>query len=248
VLVIEDDADARELIRTTLTASGYHVRLACNGAEGILLARELLPAAITLDIMMPSVDGWRVLQSLKSEPRTASIPIVVCSIVDNRPLGYRLGASDYLIKPVEPNALLQSLQLVGAEADEDGSSFVLIVDDEPPVRELLSTALREAGFRSRAVPSGEVALATMPDRKPAAILTDLMMPGGMSGYEFIARLRSDPATSSIPVVVVTGKDLSTEDAKFLRGQIAEVIRKGDLALHDLQTRLRHTLQEFGVSP
>lgn len=247
VLVIEDDPDSRSLLESTLTESGFQVQVAENGQDGIAMARELLPSSITLDIMMSSVDGWRVLQALRADPTTAGIPVIICSIVDNRALGYRLGASDYLIKPIDPQKLVRSLQLVGAGESDEGE-YVLVVDDEPQVRELLCSALRETGFRSRAVPSGEVALAIVSDRAPMAVLCDLMMPGGMSGYEFIARLRSNSATASIPVVVITGKDLSDEDRVFLRGQIAEVVRKGDLLLHDLQSRLKDTLLEIGVAP
>lgn len=128
VLIVEDDEDAAALLAETMTNAGYSARVARTGAEGLQLARELEPSAITLDIMMPGMDGWRVLQSLKSEPRTAFIPVIVCSIVDNRPLGYRLGASDYLIKPVDPVSLTRSLQSVSTQAAHDGDGYVLVVD------------------------------------------------------------------------------------------------------------------------
>jgi signal transduction histidine kinase len=115
VLIIEDDEDASSLLSETIAEAGYRVVLARSGARGLRLARELEPSAITLDIMMPGLDGWRVLQALKAEPRTADIPVIVCSIVDNRPLGYRLGASDYLIKPIEPERLRETLEDVGVK-------------------------------------------------------------------------------------------------------------------------------------
>jgi adenylate cyclase len=251
VLVVEDDPDSAALLSETIASAGYQVRVAGNGPHGLELARELQPSAITLDIMMPGMDGWRVLQALKSEPRTEQIPVIVCSIVDNRALGYRLGASAYLIKPVEPEQLTESLRTVsgivsGSEDGKDG--YVLVIDDEYGVRELLTTALRRGGFEVRSAPSGETALRILSQAVPQAILVDLMMPNGMSGFEFIARLRSDPRTEDVPILVVTGRDITPGDRQFIRGQITEVIRKGDLLMSDLELRLRETLEQVGVLP
>jgi DNA-binding response OmpR family regulator/two-component sensor histidine kinase len=248
VLIIEDDEDAASLLSQTMAKAGYRVRIARSGARGLLLARELEPSAITLDVMMPGMDGWRVLQALKGEPRTASIPVIVCSIVDNRPLGYRLGASDYLLKPIDPAALESSLRSVSTTAAHHGGGYVLVVDDEHGVRELLLAALRRAGYEARSASSGETALQMISKASPRAVLLDLMMPGGMSGYELIARLRSDPATEGTPILVVTGRDMTPQDRKFILGQITEVIRKGDLLMSDLETRLRETLEDVGVKP
>jgi CheY-like chemotaxis protein len=224
------------------------VRLARDGTTGLQLARELEPAAVTLDVMMPGMDGWRVLQAMKSDRRMAQIPVIVCSIVDSRPLGYRLGASDYLLKPVEPEKLLSTLRGVCAEGAQMNDGYVLVVDDEHGIRELLTNALRQAGYNARAAASGETALKMIWQTAPLAVLSDLMMPGGMSGFEFIARLRSNPETAQTPIIVVTGKDLLPEDRHLITGQIANVIRKGDLLMADLESRLRETLEEIGVKP
>jgi CheY-like chemotaxis protein len=231
------------------------VRTAPNGAEGRRLAREHDPVAVTLDVMMPEMDGWRVLQAMRADRRLSSIPVIVCSIVDNRPLGYSLGASDYLLKPVDPETLTRTLDRVsvrgqsdGDDDGGDGDGYVLVVDDEHGVRELLTTALRNAGFKARSAPSGETALKMAAQQRPRAVLCDLMMPNGMSGFEFIARFRSDPATARIPVLVLTGKDITPDDRQLISGQIAEVIRKGELLLSDVASRLRDTLEELGVEP
>jgi signal transduction histidine kinase len=248
VLIVEDDPDAAALLSETAAAAGYRSRVAPSGSVGLELARQLHPAAITLDVMMPGMDGWRVLQSLKGNPDTSDIPVIVCSIVDNRPLGFRLGASAYLLKPVEPARLTSTLRSVSHPGVPDGDGYVLVVDDEHGVRELLTTALRREGFRVRAVASGEAALEAIARTAPRAIICDLMMPHGMSGFELIARLRSDPRTEHTPILVVTGKDLTPQDRRLIVDQIAEVIRKGDLLITDLQTRLRETLEELGVTP
>ena len=212
------------------------------------MARKINPDAITLDIMMPGMDGWRVLQEMKADPELAKIPVIVVSIVDNKPLAYRLGASNYLVKPVAPENLLQTLNTVVDSANDADNEYVLVVDDELGVRELLISALKQGGFKTFSAASGEIALGQAAKRPPLAILTDLHMPGGMTGYELIARLRSQQVTSHVPIIVITGKDLMAEDRQFISGQIADVIRKGDLMLSDLSSRLRESLAEIGVKP
>jgi signal transduction histidine kinase len=252
VVVIEDDDDAAALLSETLGRSGYRVLRAAGGAEGLRLAREQDPVAVTLDVMMPEMDGWRVLQAMRADRRLSGIPVIVCSIVDNRPLGYSLGASDYLLKPVDPQALTDTLDRVSVrgaqQGDDGGDGYVLVVDDEHGVRELLTTALRHAGFHARSAPSGETALKLAAQQRPRAVLCDLMMPNGMSGFEFVARFRSDPATAHVPVLIVTGRDITPGDRKLISGEIAEVIRKGELLLSDVGSRLRDTLEELGVEP
>jgi signal transduction histidine kinase len=247
VVVIEDDRDGAELLRETLAEIGYRVEVGVDGRHGLDLVRKLLPSAVTLDIMMPSMDGWSVLRAMKEDPTVSHIPVIVVSIVDNRPLGYRLGASEYLVKPVEPTQLVDALKSVGATTDA-GAGYVLIVDDERPIRDLLSIALRHVGYEARTAPSGEVALNMIAAHAPSAVLTDLFMPGGMSGFELIARLRSTESTAALPILVITGKDLTNDDRLLMKGQIADVIRKGDLLLPDLEARLRDTLEEHGVPP
>lgn len=247
VLVVEDDPDARTLLAATLADAGYRVETAADGRHGLRLARELQPAAITLDVMMPSVDGWRVLQQLKESRETAEIPVIICSIVDNRPLGYKLGVSDYLLKPVTPDVLVRALENVGASPSDSGE-YLLVVDDEPAIRDLLTTSLQHTGYAVRSAPSGEVAIKMAARHTPRVVFCDLMMPGGMSGFELIARLRAEPKTAATPIIVVTGKDMNPDDRRLLSGQIAEVVRKGDLLLPDLEAHLRETLSEIGVFP
>lgn len=248
VLIVEDEVDMASLLAETISRAGYRVRVAADGVSGLALARELEPAAVLLDVMMPGMDGWRVLRALKAEKRTAEIPIIVCSIVDNRPLGYRLGASDYLIKPVDPEQLLETLKGAGSGGVRTGEGYVLVVDDEHGIRELLSTALRSAGFSVRSAASGETALKIVAQATPRAVLCDLMMPGGMTGFEFIARMRAEAATAQTPIIVITGKEMMMEDRSLIAGQIADVIRKGDLMMSDIEPRLRETLEGLGVKP
>jgi DNA-binding response OmpR family regulator/anti-sigma regulatory factor (Ser/Thr protein kinase) len=248
VLIIEDDRDMADLLSQTVTKAGYRTITAEAGIPGLQLARENDVAAILLDVMMPGMDGWKVLQALKADGRTSQIPVIVCSIVDNRPLGYRLGASHYFVKPVEPRQLTDVLQHIIPNEPRLDENYVLVVDDEHGIRELLASALRKAGFNVRAAASGEIALKMLSNHIPQAVLSDLMMPGGMSGFELIARVRSNPHTEGVPIIVITGKDMTPDDKLFISNEIADVIRKGDLMMSDLETRLRQTLEEIGVKP
>jgi signal transduction histidine kinase len=249
VLIIEDDPDMADLLSQTVVKAGYRTRIVDAGVPGLQVARESDVSAILLDVMMPGMDGWKVLQALKSDRRTSQIPVIVCSIVDNRPLGYRLGASHYFVKPVEPRQLTAVLHdIVPNPQNGATEDYVLVVDDEHGIRELLSQALRKAGFNVRAAASGEIALKMLSKQIPQAVLSDLMMPGGMSGFELIARVRSNPHTDAVPIIVITGKDMTLEDKQFISSEIADVIRKGDLMMSDLETRLRQTLEEIGVKP
>lgn len=248
VLIIEDDADMAELLSQTLSKADYRTIIADSGKRGLQVARETEVSAILLDVMMPGMDGWKVLQELKANRQTSQIPVIVCSIVDNRPLGYRLGASHYFVKPVEPKQLTAVLRDIVPHGEKLADDYVLVVDDEHGIRELLTNALRKAGFNVRAAASGEIALKMLTQNAPKAVLSDLMMPGGMSGFELIARVRSNPQTEGVPIIVITGKDMTPEDKQFISKEIADVIRKGDLMMSDLETRLRQTLEEIGVKP
>lgn len=250
VLIIEDDIDMANLMAENLSRAGYKIHLSESGADGLKVAREKDVSAILLDVMMPGMDGWKVLQALKANGRTAEIPVIVCSIVDNRPLGYGLGASHYFVKPVEPKELTDVLQDIMplSQIGADKENYVLVVDDEHGVRELLANALRRSGFSVRVASSGEIALKMISNSPPQAILSDLMMPGGMSGFELIARIRSNPQNEELPIIVITGKDMTSEDKLFIKNEIADVIRKGDLMMSDLETRLGQTLEKIGVNP
>lgn len=248
VLVVEDDNDAAQLLSHTISRAGYQVMVATDGNKGLGLAREFIPSIITLDVMMPGHDGWQTLKALKQDARTAQIPVIICSIVDNRVLGYNLGASDYLLKPVEPQRLVSALQNVNTTSIDGDESYVLVVDDEHGVRDLLTHALRNAGFTVRSAASGEMALKMMAHAPPRVVLCDLMLPGRMSGFELIARVRHQPATKETPIIVVTGKDMTPADRRLVTGEIADVIRKGDLFMANIEERLRQTLEELGVKP
>ena len=192
---------------------------AAGGEEGLRLARDLRPDAITLDVMMPGLDGWAVLAALKADGATASIPVVMLTMLDDRSLGYALGATDYLTKPIDRERLVAALAPYRRELP------VLVVDDDADLRALLRRMLEREGYVVAEADNGRAALERVQERTPGAILLDLMMPE-MDGFEFLEELRRDEAGRGIPVIVITARDLSAEDHQRLNGSVERILQKG----------------------
>jgi CheY-like chemotaxis protein len=229
ILVVDDDAAAQDLLRRFLEREGFHTVSATSGAAALRLAREIKPVAITLDVMMPRMDGWTVLSRLKSDPETAAIPVIIVSIIDDKSLGYSLGAADYLTKPIARerfSAVLDKYRCV------TGNCPVLIVEDEEPVRRSLRGVLEKNKWRVFEAENGAAALEMMERETPELIILDLVMPE-MDGFAFTVELRKRQEWRSIPVVVVTAKDLSAEERERLSGSAESVLRKGSYSYPDL---------------
>ena len=229
VLVVDDDAGARELIARSLAKEGFRVELASDGRAGLDLARRLKPQVITLDVMMPGMDGWAVLSALKSDPATADIPVIMLTIVDEKQIGFALGAADYFTKPIDWSRLAATLQKYRRSPD---AHTVMVVEDDPQTREMLRRALVKGQWQVLEAENGRVALEKLNGVVPAAILLDLMMPE-MDGFEFMQRLRQRPAFRQVPVVVITAKDITEEDRRRLNGQVARILQKTQLSMEDL---------------
>ncbi len=237
VLVIDDDALVADLLRRTLVKDGYRVEYAENGEKGLQLARQLRPDAITLDVMMPGMDGWQVLTHLKSDPELADIPVILLSIVNDRKTGFALGATEYLTKPLDRERLTSVL---GRISNGRGSRLALVVDDLPENRELLRSALESDGWTVEEAGNGLEALDRLEQRRPDAILLDLMMPE-MDGITFVERLRASERNRSIPVLVVTAKDITAVDRQRLSGGVQAIMQKGAVDLSELVSQTRALL-------
>ena len=223
ILVIDDDTNVRDLLRRNLGAAGFRVELAVNGEEGLRMARELHPDAITLDVMMPRIDGWSVLADLKASPETADIPVVMVTIVEDRQLGFSLGASEFVSKPVDRNRLLTVLKrYVGESADP----LILLVEDHEETRQMFRRILEREGVRLVEAENGRIGLEKLATERPSLILLDLMMPE-MDGFEFVERYRENPDWHDIPIVVITAKTLTSEDTARLNGWVEDLYRKAD---------------------
>ena len=241
ILVIDDDQDSADILQRNLTKSGYEVVVALNGTDGIAMARKLKPSAITLDVMMPGLDGWSVLTTLKSEPETSHIPVIMVTMLQDRQLGFTLGASEFLTKPVDHNKLRGIL----AKYCGHRAAYTLVVEDDPSNRELICRMLEKENVRFQEAANGRIALELVAVEAPGLILLDLMMPV-MDGFEFLTLLRQNPSLAKIPVVVITAKDLSPEDRERLNGSVNQIIQKGALDREKLLHQITSLLAREGV--
>jgi len=221
VLVIDDDPEAREIIERLLGREDFLVVTAGTGAEGLRLAHALQPAVITLDVVMPDMDGWAVLRALKADPVLHDVPVVMLTMLDDKTRGYALGATDYLVKPVDRDALLRVLSRYSSPG---GVCTALLVDDDAVVRKTVSQTLATLGWESVEAENGQAALEQMATCRPTLILLDLMMPV-MDGFEFLVELHASPDWREIPVVVLTAQDLSAEDRRILSGRVEQIFEK-----------------------
>jgi CheY-like chemotaxis protein/anti-sigma regulatory factor (Ser/Thr protein kinase) len=220
ILVIDDDPTVRAVTEHFLAREAFSVVTAAGGVEGLRLARELRPAAITLDVMMPDLDGWSVLSVLKGDPALADIPVILVTIVDERGRGFALGATEFLVKPVDHQRLIALLRRVcGASGRR-----LLLVDDEDDIRYGLRLALERDGWRVAEAANGKIALERLAEGVPDAIILDLMMPE-MDGFEVVEALRRHPDWRDIPVLVITAKDLTDEDRSRLNGGVERILQK-----------------------
>jgi len=237
ILVIDDEAAARDLIQRTLSRAGYQIQTAASGSEGLEIAGRIQPSAITLDVMMPGMDGWAVLSRLKANPATAEIPVIMMTVVDDRNLGFALGAADYLIKPIDWNRLTKMLEKHCADLS---NPEILIVEDDPSTRDVMRRAAEKQGWRVTEAENGRIGLERVNHRVPDVILLDLMMPE-MDGFGFIEALRRRPEARRVPVIVVTAKDLTAEDRSRLNGQAIEILQKGGYSTTELVEEIRKAI-------
>jgi CheY-like chemotaxis protein len=242
VLVIDDDPTVRDLLTSYLGREGFRVKIAATAEAGLQMAQAEHPDVITLDVLMPAggLDGWATLAALKADPAVMNIPVVMLTIVDDKNKGFALGASDYLTKPIDRDRLTAIInkyapQLKGQALDNERVATILVVEDEPAIRELLSCALEQEGLEVIKAENGRIALEQVAASQPDLILLDLMLPE-MDGFDFITVLRQaeHPAWHSIPVVVVTALDLTPEDSLRLNGYIKQVVQKGAVGENFLQ--------------
>ena len=246
VLIVEDDPPASELLSRQLQRAGFRTEVVRSGAEVMSFARQRKPAAITLDILLPGIDGWEVLTRLKHDEATSSIPVIVISIVDNPELGLALGAVDYFVKPVPARELIARLRRFKLGANGGGDKTqVLVVDDERANRDWLKEVLEPAGFGVISAVGGREAIELARARHPDLVLLDLMMPE-VSGFDVVEALRSDGSTSKTPIMVLTAKDLTEADKRQLNGRVSSILQRGTTGASDLVSMLRQAIGQEAV--
>ena len=243
VLVIDDDPNVISLLQEDLAEEGYRVIGATDGVEGLEKAREIQPFAITLDIMMAPKDGWQVLHELKTDAATREIPVVIMSIVDNKELGYRLGASDYLVKPFDRESILGTLSRMSPARQAPQPVRLLVVDDDPKVVDIVRQLLEDEPYEVRSAQDGREALETIAQDCPDIILLDLLMPR-LDGFGVIEELEQTPTCRDIPIVVLTAKELTADELTGLQQKVSKVVQKRALGHEMLVQELRYALQAY----
>ena len=234
ILVIDDDRTVRDLMVRMLNREGFRVVTAWGGKEGLRLAKELKPAVITLDVIMPEVDGWSTLNQLKADPELADIPVILITMIDDRQKAFTLGAADYMVKPIDRERLSH---IINRFVCENPPCTVLVVDDDPAVRDMLRRTFTKEGWEVVEAENGRIGLERLDTTTPELVLLDLMMPE-VDGFQFLEEVRANEATKQLPVIVLTAKTLTTEDRLRLNGSVEKVLQKGSLAISDLERELR----------
>lgn len=238
VLAIDDNPEAIDIVRKYL-GEDYRVVGILSGEGAVEKAKEIKPMAITLDIMMPKKDGWQVLRELKKTPETQDIPVIILSIVDNKRLGFSLGATEYIVKPLEKQVLLRKLKNL---EKTNMIKKVLVVDNEPDTVELISNVLKEAGYQVTAAYNSKDAIKSIEDIRPDLIVLNLTMLE-VSGFDVIEYLKTEEGVKDIPLIVLTHKDLTEKEIDELNGRLQGILNKGVLTEEDLSKELKGTISK-----
>ncbi len=239
ILIVDDDAAGTELVGRMLAGEGFRAVPAASGEEGLRLARELRPDLILLDVLMPSADGWAVLSQLKADPLLADIPVVMISVTSEKALGFAVGAADYLVKPVDRESLMRTVEkYLGLSSDHP----ILVVDDDATTRSMLRRLLERQGWKVVEAANGVEGLARVDEAKPSLVLLDLMMPE-MDGFAFLAVLNDRHLLDiALPVVVLTAKELTRGEREILAGFAHKVMQKGSYTGSQLEQEVRRALK------
>lgn len=242
IISVDDDAKVIDLYNRYLGPHGYKIISITDPTKALEQIRSLKPFAITLDIMMPKLDGWQVIEKLKSDPETKDIPIVICSILDNREKGYELGATDYLIKPILEDELVEAINSLNLKSDS-GPPRILMVDDDRNAMRLVNKVLSNQGkYQLSFAEGGLVGLSEIQSSPPDAVILDLFMPD-LDGFSLLQTIRTDPALKDLPVIVLTGGDLTEEQLEELSIKKESVLRKDSLNEKILLDCLNELLDE-----
>lgn len=238
ILVVEDDPSTAELIMLYLAQGGYRVAHSPDGNTAIKKIKELKPFAVLLDIMLPGKDGWEVLQEIKSDQETKEIPVIISSVADNKELGFALGASDYLVKPVDKITILKKIEDLSFSTKKGRRPVnILCIDDHPETLEFLASVLETEGFSVITAQSGKEGIEKSVLYKPDLIILDLMMPD-IDGFEITQIVKNNPSTKDIPILILTAKDLTVEDKLRLAGKVENYLQKSHFTKEHLLMHIR----------
>ena len=243
ILVVDDEPEMAAMISRYLLQEGYNTLTATSGAEALKLAARERPFAVTLDIIMPDMDGWEVLQSLKKNPDTRDIPVIIVSISEGRETGFALGAIGYVTKPVSRRQLISEIQKIG----KPETRSIMIVDDNEIDRQEIRRIIEEEGLKPIVAGDGAACLELIKIHVPDVLVLDLMMPEP-DGFAVLEKIRSNPDTRSLPVIVVTAKDLTEEDRNKLSGNVFSVLEKTAATSVSLLEEIKRILSDLEHIP
>ena len=219
----------------------------CEDPEHALetIAR-LQPTAVTIDIVMKPINGWELLTILKSDPRTANIPVIVVSIVDQPSTGALLGADEYIVKPVDRSVLLAAVERCLQRSGQRDKRSILVVEDDAPTREFITESLMKRGYVVNTASDGQEARARVAGELPRLVILDLMLPAA-NGFELLAEWRGSPRTADLPVFILTSKDLTLQEKEYLRANSSSLLQKHeqwqDALFRHLDRAVHHELAE-----
>jgi CheY-like chemotaxis protein len=232
-LVVEDSEQATELLRMYIESAGYRVEIARNGIDAVDMAKRLHPSVITLDLLLPLKDGWQVMKELKRHPLCKHIPVIVVSIIDEKNLGFSLGAVDYFVKPVNREDLVAALDKVHLVARPDGRKpTILVIDDDRAATDLVQVILQNEGYNVLKSFSGREGVEIAARERPDLVLLDLIMPE-TSGFNVAYQLKQIPATRSIPIIILTSMEIDDQMQEQLGGYVAGLMSKSSFTKKDL---------------
>ena len=232
VLIVEDKPHARQILQSYLAEAGYEIDTAANGIEALEKAKLWKPDVITLDILLPVKDGWQVLRELKQHPLCKNIPVIIISMLDERNVGFGLGAVDYFVKPVQKEALLESLKKATSALKHKQSAKILVIDDDRSVIDLVQVILEAEGCLVLKALDGREGLRMAQEDQPDLIILDLVMPE-ISGFNVAYQLKHNPKTQTIPVIVMTSMEIDEETKEQLQGFVVSLMKKSGFTKKDL---------------
>jgi signal transduction histidine kinase/CheY-like chemotaxis protein len=238
ILVIDDEISVAMLYRRYLEREGYNVVHITTGRDIVNKVKDINPEAITLDIMIPHTDGWEILQQLKADPDTKNIPVIICSILSEKQLGFSLGAADYLVKPIIGDDLIKAIKSLSKDIKQ-----VMVIDDNPNDVELISRILQTCRYTVLTATSGKKGIEIIENNQVDLVILDLMMPE-MDGFMVLEKLKSNPNTKDIPIIIITAKDVTAEDRKRLDGRVELLLRKGIFTAEELIQDVEHVIEKF----
>ena len=225
ILVIDDDPNICNLVTRVLHKEGFNVVTASNGTAGLAMARKIKPKVITLDVMMPGMDGWATLRQLKSDSELKHIPVAMLTQLDERGLGFSLGADEYLFKPIDWDSLGNAIK---KWVRKERHHPIMIVSNKPLLQEQLHAALGEQGYRITSAKTGKQAIPNLQQQPCSLILLELET-NKTEIHDFIKQLRDNPSLKSIPVVAISATQLSEQEKEWLAKESVTSVLIEDIA-------------------